>query len=104
MYRVRLANRLRRRLRNPQVTYLAGLDQLGHGSPGLIYGSIRIDPMLVVEVDVIYPETLQGIVAGLSYVLGPPVDTQPCTILRTLVAELGGEHDLIPPLRYRLAD
>src|SRR4051794_1693138 len=104
MYRVRLANRLRRRLRNPQVVYLAGLDQLGHGSPGLIYGSIRIDPMLVVEVDVIYPETLQGIVAGFSSVLGPPVAPQPCPTPPPLVAEFGGEHALIPPVRYRLAD
>jgi hypothetical protein len=52
--------------------------------------------VLVVQVDVIGAEPGQRGVAGGDDVLRPPVDTDPGAVLAPLVAELGGQHHLVP--------
>jgi len=44
--------------RRAEVADLAGLNQLLHRAPRLLYRSIRVHPVLVVEVDVVYAEPL----------------------------------------------
>ena len=54
----------RRRLRQPQVADLPLPDQLRHGPHGLLDGDVRIDAVLVVEVDVVHAQALEGTVAA----------------------------------------
>ncbi len=39
-----------------EIFHFAGFDQLGHGADGIFDGRVRVDAMLVVEVDVIDAE------------------------------------------------
>ena len=48
--------------------------------------------MLVVQIDVLHPQPLEGGVARLADVLRPAVDAQPSTDRAAHVAELRGEH------------
>ena len=79
----------------PQVADLARPDQLAHRAPGVLHRHGAVHPVLVVQVDVVGAEPLQGRVTGLAHVLGPAVDG-PAAVGQPLVAELGGQHDLVP--------
>jgi len=59
--------------------------------------------VLVVEVDVVDAETLQGSVAGRAHVLRAAVDADPAPVGPPLVAELGRELDLVAAAGDRLA-
>ena len=63
MHGVRAADRRRRRLRQSQEPDLAGVDQLRHRADGLLDRHVGIDPVLVVEVDVVDAEPPQRRVA-----------------------------------------
>ena len=85
-----------RGLRQPEVAHLAGLDQLGHGADGLLDRDGLVDAVLVVEVDVVDAEALRGEASqARADVVGRAVDAEPAAVGRALVAELGGEHDLV---------
>src|SRR5215204_4868576 len=58
VYLVRPPYRLGGRLRDAKVTDLPRLDELPHRPPGLLYGSVRVHPVLVVEVYVVHPQPL----------------------------------------------
>ena len=58
------ADRVRRRLGQAEVADLAGLDELGHGADGLLDRHGRVDPVLVVEVEVVDAEPLERGVAA----------------------------------------
>jgi len=60
--------------------------------------------VLVVEVDVVDTEALERCVAGGPDVLGRAVDADAAAVGVALVAELGGELDLVPPAGDGLAD
>src|SRR3712207_1088068 len=60
--------------------------------------------MLIVEVYVVHLQPLQRSVASLAHVLGSAVHAQPSTVLSPLVAELGCEGYLIPPVGDRPAN
>ncbi len=94
MHRVRPTDRARAGLGQPEVTDLAGLHQLGHGADGLLDRHLRIDPVLVVEVDVVDPEPAQRRLARLAYVRGVAAD-QGRLAEPVGEAELGGQHDLV---------
>ncbi len=79
----------------PEIADLALLDELGHGSDGLLDGHVRVDAMLVVEVDVLDAETLKRGVAGLMHVLGIAAHAQALAVLTPHVGELGRQHDLV---------
>ena len=58
--RVGAADRVRAGLGQADVQDLALGDQLGQRADGLLDGRVRVDPVLVVEIDVIGAEPLQG--------------------------------------------
>ena len=57
--------RRRRRLGQAEVAHLPRLDQLGHRADGVLDRRLRIDAVLVVEVDHVHAESLQAGVAAL---------------------------------------
>ena len=59
MHGVSAADRFRRRFGEPEVQHLALGDQIGDGSGGLLDRGVRVDAVLVVQVDVVGAETLQ---------------------------------------------
>ena len=67
-------------------------------------GDVRIDAMLVVEVDRVDAEPLQRRVAGLAHVFRASVDAEERAIVAALVAELRGQHDRVAPVAHRAAD
>jgi hypothetical protein len=77
------------------VADLAGGDEPGHGSHGLLDGHGAVHAVLVVEVDVVHAQALEGGVAGGADVVRPTVDADPAPVGETLVAELRGELDLV---------
>ena len=94
-----------RRLAQPEEADLAGGDQLGHRADGLLDRHRLVDPVLVVEVDVVEPEPLQAGVAGLADVRRTAVDAAEALVARVPdVAELGGQHDLLAPVGDGPAD
>src|SRR5215207_2146090 len=60
--------------------------------------------MLVVKVDVVDTEARERRVAGLSNVVGRTAHAKEAPVFAAHVAELGGEHDLVPAAGYGLAD
>ena len=93
-----------RGLGQAEVADLAGLDELGHGADGLLDRDGLVDAVLVVEVDVVDAEALQRGVAGRADVVGAAVDADHGAVGEALVAELGGELDLVAPAGDGLAD
>ena len=93
-----------RRLGEAEVAHLAGRDQLGHRADGLLDRDGLVDAVLVVEVDVVDAEPLQRGVARGADVLGAAVDADPGAVGEPLVAELGGQLDLVAAAGDRPAD
>jgi hypothetical protein len=79
------------------VPDLAGLDELAEGAPGVLDRHGGVHAVLVVEVDDVDAEPLQRGVARAADVLGAAVDADHAAVRRPLVAELGGQHDLVAP-------
>jgi hypothetical protein len=71
------------------VANLALSHQLHHGTHRLLNGGVLVDPVLVVEVDVVDLEAQEGSVAGLSDVLGVLPDRRPLPGVELYEAELG---------------
>src|SRR3954453_4988732 len=90
--------RLRTRLGQPEMAHLAGPHQFRHGAARLLDRRVRIDPVLVVEVDRLDSEPPEARLAGLAHVVRPSVDPQEGAVRGAYVAELGGDHDLIAPV------
>src|SRR3712207_6104631 len=104
MHRVRPPNRLGRSLGEPEVPDLSRLDEILHRPDGLLDGHIAVHSVLVVEVYRVHAEPPERGVARLLYVLRLAVDADPAPVLAPLVAELGGEDDLVAPVRDGFAD
>ena len=101
--RMGAADGLRRGLGQAEVAHLPLLDQPGHRADRLLDRHGGIDAVLVVEVDHLDAEALEGGLAGLLHVVGPAVHAvRPARVLR--LAELGGEEDLVADALQRLAD
>src|SRR6266542_330869 len=105
LHRVCTADRLRARLREAEVLDLALADQVLHGARDVLDRHVRIDAVLVKEVDRVDPESLERGLCDLLDVLGPAVEGAPvCLAVEGgLEAELGGEHNLAAEGRQRLA-
>ena len=67
------AQRSRAGLGQTQVADLAGLHQVGHGADGVLDRHVRIDAVLIQQVDVVGAEALQGRLDDFLDVLGPAV-------------------------------
>ena len=96
MHGVGAADGGRRRLGQTEVAHLARRHELGHGPDGLLDRRVGVDPVLVVEIDVVGPQPGQRRIAGLPHVLRPAVDGARGRILGVAhVAELGGDDRLV---------
>ncbi len=99
MHRVGAADGCRSGFGHSEMADLAGSDQLGHRAEGFLDRYLRIDPVRVVEIDVVALQTAQAGVASGARVLGsaphdaPAVDRQ--------LTELRGQEDPIPPTGER---
>jgi hypothetical protein len=101
---VRAADRLRGRLRETEIADLPLLDELGHRPYRLLDRRVRIDAMLVVDIDVFGAEPLQRGVTGGEDVLAVAADAEPFAFLVADAAELCREHDLVAVILDRAAD
>ncbi len=82
-------------LRQAEEARLALLHQPLHGPDGVLDGHVRIDPVLVVEVDGLDPQPPEAGLAGFLDIFRTAVDAE-LAVGRALVAELGGDHRLVP--------
>src|SRR4051812_26894227 len=105
MHGVRTAHRPDRSLRKAEAAHLSRVDQLAHRSDGLLDRDVRIDAVLVVEVDAVRREPAQGCFAAGPHVLRPAVDAARGRILRIADdAELGRYLHLVAAPGDRAAD
>ena len=80
---------------SPMWRTLPSAHQVGHSADGVLDRSVRVDPMLVVQVDVVSAEPLQGALDGGADVRRAAVDhAGPASGVRHQ-AELRRHHDLI---------
>src|SRR3954452_6673123 len=93
MHRMRAADGRRSRLGQAEVSNLPRLDELRHSSDGLFDRRLRIDAVLIIEIDRIDAEPLERRVAGAAPVLGAPVDAEKLAVFGSHVSEFRGEAD-----------
>src|SRR4051812_140291 len=86
--------------RQPEVPDLTFFDQIPHRARDLLHGGLRIDTVLVEEINVVGPEPLQRLLRHLADTLGSTVDPQGWLSLDE--AELRRNHHLISDWRQRL--
>ncbi len=84
------ADGLRPGLAEPQIAYLAGLDQPRHGADRLLDRHVRIDAVLVVQVDMVGAKALQAGIAGRGDIFRPAVDPA-AAVGQADIAELAGQ-------------
>ena len=88
-----------RGLGKAEIEHLARLDQVSHGTHGFFDGYVLVHPVLIVEIDVVHPQTHERVVARLLHVVGPPTDAKPCAVLAAYIAELGRDDHVFAPSR-----
>jgi hypothetical protein len=86
-------DRLHARFGEPEVPDLSLLDQLLHRSRHVLDRDVRVDTVLIEEVDRLDPESLERAVGALLDVLGVTIDDLPPVGI-DLDPELGGDHHL----------
>src|ERR1700704_3294860 len=96
-------NRLDACFRKPKVFDLAFLDQVLHGSRDLLDWHVRVNTVLIEEVDRIDLEALERGLGDLFDVPGPTVQTALLASFE-LEPELGGNHHLMTHRSQRFAD
>lgn len=82
----------------------SGLDEFFHSADCFFDGYFGIDSVLVVEVDLLDAEALEGCVAGLAHVLGATANATVFRVAAADDAELGGNLDLVAPSSDRFSD
>jgi hypothetical protein len=91
-------------LRQADVANLALLDQLGEGAHGVLDRRVRVDAVLVVQVDVVGAEPSQRALDSDADVGGAAVEGPRAPAVVRDQAELGGQHHLVAAALERLAD
>ncbi|MNI29551.1 hypothetical protein D3C73_833710 [compost metagenome] len=95
----------RRGLAQAQITHLAGTDQFGHGADGFFDGHLRIDTVLVIQVEGVHAQAFQAAVDGLANVFRPTVDAPGSGVRRVADdTELAGQEHLVALAGNGLAD
>ena len=89
MHGVGLADVGDARFRQSKEPDLAHLDEFLHRADGLLDRHIRVDPVLVIQVDVVDAEATQGVIASPVNILGSAADAHPGAVRVPYVAELG---------------
>src|ERR1700726_1080301 len=88
---------LRRSFGESQVANLTLSHQLRHGADSLLNRSIRIDAVLVIEVNGFNPQAPKAGFTGLAHIIGLAVEPAYRRILRvTDNPKLRGENNLVP--------
>jgi hypothetical protein len=101
---VRASNRCGGRFREPEKPHLPRRHEFAHRSDRLFDRHLRIDAVLVVQVDRLDPQPLQARLTGLTHVCGRAVDAEEFAVRSTDVSELRREHDGFAAIRDRFAD
>jgi hypothetical protein len=101
---VRAADGVDARLRHPEMADLAGLDELLDGACDLFDGHVRVDPVLVEQVDRVGAQPTKRAVDGRTDAVGPAADAGLVAVLVEGEAELGRDDDVLPERLERLAD
>src|SRR5947207_11735366 len=96
VYRMGAPDALGVRLAEPEVAYLALLDEAAHRAVRVLDRHARVDAVLVVEIDRVDPQPLQASLARLLHVFGAAVDAVGAAGLPGL-AEFGGDDDVVRP-------
>jgi hypothetical protein len=99
---MRATDRRHPRFRQAEVFDLAFLDQVLHRSRHVLDGDVRIDAVLIEEIDPIGPESRQGRLGHLPDMHGPAVQAVLFAVFE-LESELGRNHDLIAHRAQRFA-
>src|SRR2546425_7069671 len=89
---LRAPDGLGRRLRQPEKADLAALDEARHATHGVLDGHLRIDPVLVVEVDHVHAQALETRVAGFRDIGRAAVDAIALPVRAPHLAQLGGHE------------
>ena len=89
---------------SPRIAHLALRHELTHRADCLFDRRVGVDPVLVVQVDVVDAEAAERGLAGLTDVLGPAVDAAVGRVVGVAHdAELGGDDGHVASARQRLA-
>jgi hypothetical protein len=88
-------NGVRRGFGQSEVTHLAGLDQIRHGAHGFLDLDLRVDAVLVVQIDMIDAQTRLRLASQARARTRGSVDAEERAVGTAHVAELGGEHDFL---------
>src|ERR1700722_19896024 len=83
------------------MQYLACLDKLFHRACDILNRDIGIDPMLIEEIDVVCPETLETPIHHPLDMFGPAVQT---ALLREIEAEFGSNLHFVAKRLNRTAN
>src|SRR5882724_5742306 len=97
-------DRLRSGFRQPEMPDFACVDQVFHRTGDLLDGDVRIDPVLIEQVDAVGPESLERGLGDLSDVVRAAVE--PPLLARrgvNIEAELRGDHYLVTAGRQRFS-
>ena len=104
MDRVRAPDGVGGRLGHPEVPHLAGLDQPLDGAGDVLDGDVRVDAVLVVEVDDVDVEPAQRALDRPVDVLRPARHAVRDAVVVVREAELRGDDHLVAVRREGLAD
>src|SRR5438094_10380974 len=85
MHRMRASDTIGAGFGQTEITHLAGANQLRHRAYGFFDRRLRIDPMLIIEIDAINAEPAQARFARLLHILRFPVN--PAKLRRILLAQ-----------------
>jgi hypothetical protein len=79
---------------SPRKAHLAGANQFAHRPDGFLDGHLRVNPMLVVEINFIDAQPAQAGVATRADVFGPAVHAEKIAALVAHVAKFRGQDHL----------
>ena len=99
---MRASDRARARLRQPEVAHLAGRDKLTDSASHLLDRDVRVDAVLIEEVDDIRAQPLQRRVRDLPDPLGPRVQAMVAAVSVEVETELRGDDDAIAQRTQRV--
>src|SRR5207245_9434377 len=97
-------NRLHSRFRKAEVLYLALANQILHRSGHVFDWNVRINAMLVEQINHIRPESLQRSFSNLFDVLWPTIQADLFTFRTKFETEFGCYHHLTTERSKRFAD
>src|SRR5580658_712921 len=99
---MRAANCLCTRLRETEVQHFSCCDQLFHRAGYVFNWHVRIDPVLIIQIDAVGPEALQGSLNHSPDVLRPAVKNKAALFI--VEAKFGRDSNSVADRREGLSD